>query len=280
MNAKILVDGNNFISHHLKHNKLFAAGKIGVTEGKLLLDFVNKNNFNQASVDEGYINSGIFPKNHFGVNSFCEVYLESIKSLDIAPRWCQCISQFEKRLYETLNPNCYDTDLTHLEPYYFDKPWTDQLDGKKVLVVSPFANLIESQYERFDDIWQGYIKKNFKLTTIKFPFSVGISTDNEMAKHGSYMECLNYYKNLISKHDFDLCILGAGAYALPLCAHCKTMNKSSIHLGGATQILFGILGSRWKDNARIQKRVNSYWKYPPSEYRPTLLNINEGGCYW
>ena len=39
----MIVDGNNFISHHLKNDKLFAAGKIGITEGKILYFYLVHN---------------------------------------------------------------------------------------------------------------------------------------------------------------------------------------------------------------------------------------------
>ena len=35
------IDGNNFLRHHLKNNKPFAAGKIGGTELKLLATYIN-----------------------------------------------------------------------------------------------------------------------------------------------------------------------------------------------------------------------------------------------
>jgi hypothetical protein len=277
----MLIDGNNFIRHHLKNNKLFAAGKIGVTEGKILYYYFTTGKSELLSLNEGYMNSGIFPKTEETVKVFCDEYLEGIKSLDLAPIWCKCILEFEQDLYKKYNPNCYNTKLEHLEPYYFDTPWTDFLKDKKVLVVSPFANSIEKQFANFDNIWSGYIKKNFELKVLKFPFCIGLTDDNEMGKHGNFKNVLEYYKTEIQKIDFDFCILGAGAYALPLCSFIKnTLNKSCIHLGGPTQILFGILGSRWKENTKIQKYINKYWTSPSSNEIPTRYSLNEGGCYW
>jgi hypothetical protein len=274
-----LVDGNNFIRHHLKNNKLFAAGKMGVTEAKILYFYSSSGKFEDSSVQEGYLNSGIFPKTEEALKYFCNTYVESLKVLDLAPRWCKCVEAFEENLYKNTNPKCYNTLLSHLEPYYFNNPWTDFLDNKTVLVISPFTNSIETQFEKFDKIWNGKIKKNFKLKTLKFPFSVGIS--DEMLQYDSYQSCLEDHIDKVSKIDFDFAILGCGAYALPLCSYIKnTMHKSSIHLGGATQILFGIKGSRWLSHPKISKFFNDYWIRPSGDELPSKHKANEDGCYW
>lgn len=277
----MIIDGNNFISHHLKNNKLFAAGKIGVTEGKILYFYHMTGKSEPSSLHEGYMNSGIFPKTEETVKEFCDEYLKGIKCLDLAPIWCDCILPFETSLYKTHNPKCYNTKLEHLEPYYFDSPWTKHLTGKKVLVVSPFAKTITEQFKNFDNIWNGFIKKDFELKVLKFPFCVGLTDDNDMSSYGSYKNLLEAYKEKIKAIDFDFCILGTGAYALPLCDFIKnTLNKSCLHLGGPTQVLFGILGNRWKENTGVQKFVNKHWTHPLSEDTPVRFKQNEGGCYW
>ena len=50
----------------------------------------------------------------------------------------------------------------------------------------------------------------------------------------------------ISEIDFEIAIIGAGAYGLPLGAFIKKIGRQAIHLGGATQILFGVRRARWE----------------------------------
>lgn len=38
----------------------------------------------------------------------------------------------------------------------------------------------------------------------------------------------------IKQIDFDVCIIGCGAYGLPLAAFVKRMGKQAIHLAGGT----------------------------------------------
>ena len=54
-------------------------------------------------------------------------------------------------------------------------------------------------------------------------------------------------ENEIDKHDYEVCLIGCGAYGLPLAAHVKKQGKKAIHIGGALQLLFGIMGKRWID---------------------------------
>lgn len=275
----MIIDGNNFISHHLKHNKLFAAGKIGVTELKILYSyFYNNKKPEHHSFQEGYVQSGIFPLTEETYHYFCEVYIESLKCLDLAPQWCQCLLAFENQLYKEINPKCYNTNLVDLEPYYFDKPWTSHLKDKKVLVVSPFAKTIEMQHKNLSKIWNNKIVNNFEIDTIGFPFSRGLcNTDSEFK---SYKDGLEKTKEKIHKKNFDFCILGVGAYSLPLCSFIKSLGKSSLHLGGATQVLFGIKGRRWEEIERVRKFFNEHWVSPSTDEIPEKYKLMEGGCYW
>ena len=85
------------------------------------------------------------------------------------------------------------------------------------------------------------------------------------------------------KLDFDIAILGCGAYGLPLAAKIKQAGKQAIHLGGVTQILFGIKGKRWEemeDYRYIKNLMNDAWVYPNVQDTPKNAKIVEGGCYW
>ena len=53
---------------------------------------------------------------------------------------------------------------------------------------------------------------------------------------------LNYMFDEAMKKNFDVAIIGCGAYGFPLAAKLKQAGKIVIHLGGATQLLFGIIG--------------------------------------
>ena len=96
----------------------------------------------------------------------------------------------------------------------------------------------------------------------------------------------------ISEIDFDIAILGCGAYGLPLAAHIKRMGRQAIHLGGGTQLLFGIKGRRWEENyvwkyptpvkldLNYKDLFNEHWVRPSREETPQNAQRVEDGCYW
>ena len=83
----------------------------------------------------------------------------------------------------------------------------------------------------------------------------------------------------IQKLNFDIAIIGCGAYGFPLAAAVKRMGKQAIHLGGATQLLFGIRGNRW-ENSELRRFFNEYWVKPGIDEIPSHAGKIENGCYW
>ena len=82
------------------------------------------------------------------------------------------------------------------------------------------------------------------------------------------------------KIDFDVALIGCGAYGFQLACRIKQMGKIAIHMGGSLQTLFGITGKRWENNKYMQSLLNDYWVYPKESDRPKGLEKVEGGCYW
>ncbi|MDO5614604.1 MAG: hypothetical protein Q4G16_00310 [Cruoricaptor ignavus] len=88
-------------------------------------------------------------------------------------------------------------------------------------------------------------------------------------------------KEKISKTDFDIAIIGCGAYGFPLASFIKNLGKQAIHLGGVTQLLFGITGKRWEDwehYTSLRAENGKHW-ITPTEAPKGFKNV-ENGCYW
>jgi hypothetical protein len=276
----MLIDGNNFISHHLKNNISFAAGKIGITELNVLYSYFNLKSGNPLP---SYLRhevediAGLYPYNEKEVISFTETFLSLLPKIDLIPIWNNVIPHFEKYIFDTYCPNSYKTKIELLEPFFDEKPWSDYLKDKKVLVFSPFADSINNNYNNFDKIWNGKIKNNFELKTYKYPFALTISDNKEYA---TSREVYSKYLDILYKEDFDVGIFGTGYTSLLYTLECKKIGKSGIHLGGSTQILFGIKGSRWKQMERFVNIFNEHWTEPTQDERPSRYQTVEGGGYW
>lgn len=124
----------------------------------------------------------------------------------------------------------------------------------------------------------GYeILPEFELITYK---AIQTIAGNNTEKYEDWFQALSIMIEDIKKIDFDIAIIGCGAYGFPLAAECKRMGKKAIHLGGQTQVVFGILGKRYDNSTGLKPYINEYWVRPSDEERPANYQNVEGGCYW
>jgi len=164
-----------------------------------------------------------------------------------------------------------------IEPYYFDDPWSSALKGKKVLVIHPFEQSIKKQYAQREKLFSNLeVLPEFELYTIQ---AVQSSAFNK-TQFDTWFDALQYMYEKAMAVDFDVAIIGCGAYGLPLACMLKKAGKTAIHMGGATQILFGIKGKRWDNHPIISKLYNEYWIRPLAEETPSQAQEIEGACYW
>lgn len=228
--------------------------------------------------------SGFFPPTPENMQRFGEMMIEDAKEVDLLGSWLK-----EENRILSLNESLPQMiRFIYLEPFWSTLPWTRVLMNKKVLVIHPFADLITIQYNNN----RKYLFKNpnilpeFELQTIKAVQSLG-GLNNE---YNDWFEALEYMKQEITQYDFDICLIGCGAYGFPLAAHVKRMGKKAVHLGGSLQLLFGIIGKRWenpkqgskelKGNNKYPQLFNKYWARPSMYDTPANKNNIEGGCYW
>lgn len=220
--------------------------------------------------------SGFFPPTHEKIDQFCELMFEDMKELDVLGSWLGYEKLFDSCINKVLKVN-----LELLNPYFSINPWTVALEGKKVLVVHPFSTTIESQYKKRELIFQNNLLPEFELKTIKSIQSIA----GEKTPYIDWFEALEYMKSEIDKQEYDICLIGAGAYGFPLAAHVKRQGKKAIHLAGSLQLLFGIKGKRWENPNynplyNYSELMNEHWVYASDIEKPKNAHIVEGACYW
>ena len=219
-------------------------------------------------------NAGFFPHQIELLGKFCDEMTKATNLLDCC---CCCCWINEDVVKDEYHKDILFARLEEMEPYDYSEPWSRALKGKKVLVVHPFADTIKKQYSKRELLWSSTdILPEFELITIKAIQTIA----GEKSEFETWFEALDYMKEQINNTDFDVAIIGCGAYGFPLAAHCKKNGKQAIHLGGATQILFGIKGSRWDELPAVNKFYNDSWVYPDSSETPKNNKNVEGGCYW
>lgn len=218
--------------------------------------------------------TGFFPISDSTLDEFSRIYLDSARKIDALGIW---YNFNENLIAKEYCPKAELIPLPSIEPYYHPNPWSIVLAKKTVLVIHPFAETINEQFKKRENLFNNKdILPNFELKTIKAVQSIA----GEKTNFISWFEALNYMYSEIKKTEFDVAIIGAGAYGLPLGAFVKGMGKKAIHMGGATQILFGIKGRRWDSHEFISKLYNDYWVRPSESERPVGYKKVEDGCYW
>ena len=91
---------------------------------------------------------------------------------------------------------------------------------------------------------------------------------------------MDFYKNEVDKIEFDVAIIGNGSWGMPLAAHIKLMGKVAIHLGGATQLLFGISGKRWENWKPYRAMMNEHWTSGSQAEQKPWFNNYDNKSYW
>lgn len=238
---------------------------------KYILGISNHLGYSKSILSSMRNNAGFFPVTKENLDRFSELMLESMSKVDILGSWREEEIIFKKEL------NAIKVPLGDLEPYFHKKPWSVVLEGKKILVIHPFEESIIRQYEKrsllFDD---KRILPNFNLKTIKAVQSIA----GNPCGFATWFDALDHMKEEIDKQDFDIAIIGCGAYGFPLAAYIKSLGKKAVHLGGATQILFGVKGKSWEQREDFKQLFNDFWIYPKiSEIPNNFLNV-ENGRYW
>lgn len=218
-------------------------------------------------------NAGFFPNDISLLDRFSKVYT------DAAGCCCCCCVNWNREdlMMPFFSQEIRFARLDDMEPYDYPQPWSKALEGKKVLVIHPFAKTIESQYLKRELLWENKdVLPEFELKTLKAVQTLA----GEISEFETWFDALEYMENQIDAIDFDIAIIGCGAYGFPLAAYCKKIGKKAVHLGGATQILFGIKGKRWDENPAVSKFYNEHWVRPLPEETPRQNKKVEGGCYW
>ena len=223
-------------------------------------------------------NAGFFPYDvDLGIK-FYKRMLEDMPEIDVLGSYIyqeKYVEQFLKSVRMRVNLESF------YAPFLWKNPWTKSLKNKRVLVIHPFIESIRHQYENNrEKIWNNPdVLPEFKdLLTLKAVQSIADAKD---LPFNNWFEALKYMENEISKLNFDVAIIGCGAYGMCLAAHVKRMGKVAIHLAGWTQMLFGVYGNRWiTDQPEFSSFINKYWIRPSENERPLGASKVENGCYW
>ncbi|WP_125140099.1 hypothetical protein [Clostridium transplantifaecale] len=224
--------------------------------------------------------SGFFPNDSSLLPKFVALMKESASQVDYMAIWFHPFEDYY--IKKLMNKNVKCAYLLNFEPWSSKSiHWSAALAGKKVLVIHPFTETIKRQYEKRSEIFPGTnILPEFELRTVKAVQTLAGTKD---ARFENWFEALDWMYEEAMKKDFDIAIIGCGAYGMPLAAKIKKAGKQAIHLAGATQLLFGIRGKRWDIDPAFEYVRNWYndaWVYPDENDKIENAGKVENACYW
>lgn len=273
-------DANEQLYRKLCMKEPFFAGRLGSNELECMVEYeylLERKSGAKASYHDNLKlvmkqGAGFFPTDDAYLDRFAELYIENMKQIDFM--WSMWLSRFENQFYEKYIPEkslaLYDDTAF---PYDIAKPWTEALRGKRVLVIHPFEESIRENYEKRELLFANKdFLPEFELITLKAVQSIG----DEQPDFSTWFEALEYMKNQINHIDFDIALIGAGAYGFPLGAYIKQCGKKAVHIGGMLQLFFGIKGKAWNKLGVY----NEHWTSPKETEKPVGYQKVEAGRYW
>ncbi len=267
---------NIALSKAIDSKEPFSAIRFGAVELSCLnnhekIELGLKKHYKSSVVYSMKNNAGFFPSDETSLKDYGDRLLPLLKETTFLGISGVHMEEYFQEVY------CPDSRILlyeGFEPLRGD--WSSHLAGKKVLVVSPFAEQIVAQYAKRRELFpkDSHILPEFTLFTIKSPLTCA----DGWIEGSSFFEELGKMKKEMARIDFDVALIGAGAYGTFLALEAKRLGKQGIQTGGATMTLFGLVGKRWDKREHVSKYVNSSWARPIE--KPRGYEKIEGGAYW
>ncbi len=254
----------------------FAAIRFGAVELSCLnnhekIELGLKKHYKDSVVYSMKNNAGFFPPDEASLKEYGDDLLPLLQETTFLGISGVHMEEYFQEIY------CPDSKILLYEGFEpLHGTWSNHLKGKKVLVITPFATQIKEQYAKRKELFpkEKDILPEFTLLTIEAPLTCA----DGLVKDSDFFKELAKMKTAMAKCDFDIALIGAGAYGTFLALEAKRLGKQGVQTGGATMTLFGMIGKRWDKRDHVAKFVNSSWVRPSR--KPDGYEKIEGGAYW
>lgn len=280
----------------------WSTGKFGTSE----FDAIRHYMFRKSNPDAPYpekiirtmtVNAGLWAGEgktiHEAIDEWAAAMLDAGKDLDMVVAWNPIYPHQEEKFLHTLVGSRSLIPLRALEPFYSpENQYTLSMTDGSICVVSPFADTIKAQWTQranlfpVDGLGGRMWLSSQQLHTVKAPFGPNMCPENldlswspEILKAGP-MAAITLLADEVQATGARYVFVGMGALSLILVGELKRRGLIALHTGGGTQIMFGVIGERWKYHNVISKMFNEHWVRPSKAETPSLASNVEGACYW
>jgi hypothetical protein len=273
----------------------FAAGRIGISEKHWLyypillergMQGIQKRVFESRLRYQAESQVGIFPGSPEFLLEYNQFYVEAVRELSVLGLVFDTVLDPEiESHYEWRQPIAYYKDLEPdmSIPARPENCFLPSLAGKKLLLVCPFADLLaeRAQKQTFEAVWSRTGRRWFKPAAVEaLTCPYGIAADTR-TRYGSALDIYDELAEKMNEIDFDVAFIAVGGLSIPLVAHARRIGRTAIHFGGKIQVLFGVIGARWRERPRWRDRIfNDAWIDMPERYRPPEADQCNNSAYW
>jgi hypothetical protein len=236
-------------------------------------------------------NAGIFVRNQTEIMEYARKYQSAFEHCELYTGWephggyYRHIPLSHDYITTTYaNKQLVWTTALNIFYYIYSNPWTRALRGKRILIVSAFADSIMEKIPFREKIYDGVdLFPECTFIAIRPPqtqgdYYKGAGTNEYFGDHlTKFTSELDKIRDM-----YDVALVSCGGYGNLVCNHIFESGKSAIYVGGVLQMYFGIMGSRWlKDEPDVVRLfLNEYWTRPKEQERPSGYKLVENGCYW
>lgn len=248
----------------------FAGSELGVLNGAEQMRLGLRKDFKESARWAISVRAGIRPTDRETLLGWASLYERTLRQADgVASYGVHMEDYFYRKLCQG------KAVLTGEGTEPLQTFWSSALKGMRVMVVSPFAEEMKSQYGRKELLFpEGTeVLPEMELLFVKPPVTLG-----DVDPGRSYIEMARDSLQEFGRVDFDIALVSAGGYAPLYLLKAREMGKSAIHVGGALQTMFGILGKRWDGRPHVARFVNEHWIRPAE--KPLGCEYIDGGAYW
>ncbi|MHA2082202.1 MAG: hypothetical protein ACXABD_00470 [Candidatus Thorarchaeota archaeon] len=230
-------------------------------------------------------NAGIKLSSINDVKLYSDLYFNAFRNCDLYTGWepwgdvYKCITDSHNEVRKIFPDKKilwgFVFDIFH---YIKAIPWTFTLRGKRILIISSFADSMREKDKIREKIYGVDLFPECKLLYIKPP-----QTQADEPSEGFNTELNKFRKRLDSiSGNYDVALVAAGGYGNLICDHIYNTGHSAIYVGGVLQMYFGIVGQRWirERSDVIRHYINEHWSRPTDDEKPKNYSVIERSCYW
>ncbi len=202
-----IIKSSKCIKNIILNNTNFLIGRMPGIEAQCLVEYID-NNLNVKKINKNIIglleqNTGFYNMNNDDeiLKFWCDTYLESLRN-------CTLLYRLEFNTYDKLVENYYkNIYVFSCASLYL---WLPLLEGKNILVISPFEKSIHMQFSKRKHFFttgkqQNFEYPEFNLQVLKCPNTI---KGNTPFPHSNWKESYENMCNEIDKLDFDIAVLG------------------------------------------------------------------------